>query len=129
MARRKSIGQAELEVLKHIAESDSATVRQVADHFAASKGYVRPTVLKMMERLRAKGYLQRSTKEGVFVYSSTASAAELDRILIEDFVQGALDGSVKPMVAYLVQSGSMTKDDISQLRELIEQLDAKEGAH
>jgi predicted transcriptional regulator len=125
MLKRKSIGQAELEVLKYIAEHGSVTVRQVADHFAAAKGYVRPTVLKMMERLREKGYLEREVVEGVFSYRSVAESAELGQSLIDDFVQKTLDGSVSPMVAYLLKSGSMSQDDIRQLKELIEELEEK----
>jgi predicted transcriptional regulator len=126
MAKRKSIGQAELEVLKYIAANDSVAVRQVADHFAATKGYVRPTVLKMMERLREKGYLERETVEGLFMYRSVVGQDELGQTLIGDFVEGALNGSVTPMVAYLVKKGSMSAGDVDQLRKLIEELDAKE---
>jgi predicted transcriptional regulator len=126
MAKRKSIGQAELEVLKYIAANGSVSVRQVADHFAATKGYVRPTVLKMMERLREKDYLERETIEGLFMYRSVVGQEELGQTLISDFVEGALNGSVTPMVAYLVNKGSMSKGDVDQLRKLIEELDAKE---
>jgi predicted transcriptional regulator len=124
--KRKSIGQAELEVLKYIAESGGTTVRHVADHFAETKGYVRPTVLKMMERLREKGYLSREIEEGVFVYRSVSGKAELDQSLVDQFVQGALDGSVAPMVAYLFRKGSMSKSDLDHLRALVEELDAEE---
>jgi predicted transcriptional regulator len=126
MAKRKSIGQAELEVLKYIAANGSVSVRQVADHFAATKGYVRPTVLKMMERLREKDYLERETIEGLFMYRSVVGQEELGQTLISDFVERALNGSVTPMVAYLVNKGSMSKGDVDQLRKLIEELDAKE---
>lgn len=127
MSKRKSIGQAELEVLKYIADHPLATVRQVADHFGAAKGYVRPTVLKMMERLREKGYLERESVDGLFAYKSIATPEELSQFLVEDFVDGSLDGSVTPMVAYLVKKGSMSADDLNQLRDLIEQLDREEG--
>jgi predicted transcriptional regulator len=127
MAKPKSIGQAELEVLKYIASHGAVTVRQVADHFSTEKGYVRPTVLKMMERLRDKQYLQRELRDGMFVYRSVLGSDELGQRLIADFVKGSLDGSVTPMVAYLVRKGSMSADDIEQLRALVDQLDAQQG--
>lgn len=123
MSERKSIGKAELEILKFIAESGETPVRVVADHFAETKGYVRPTVLKMMERLRAKGYLERSTVDDIFVYRSTADPEQLNQDLIEDFVKGPLDGSVTPMVAYLVEQKDISKDDISRLKDLISKLE------
>jgi predicted transcriptional regulator len=129
MAKGKSIGQAELEVLKYIASHGPVTVRQVADHFSAEKGYVRPTVLKMMERLRDKRYLERGSEDGVFVYRSVIGREELGQTLLADFVQGTLDGSVTPMVAYLVRRGSMSADDVRALRELVDKLDADEDKH
>ena len=123
MNQRKSIGNAELEILKYIAETGETPVRAVADHFAETKGYVRPTVLKMMERLRAKGYLERSTAGDVFVYRSTADPEQLNQGLVEDFVRGPLDGSITPMVAYLVEQEDISKDDISRLKDLISKLE------
>ena len=61
------------------------------------------------------------------MYRSAASSEELGQILIEDFVHGALDGSVSPMVAYLVRKGKMSNDDIQQIRELVDRLEKQEG--
>ena len=126
MAKQKSIGQAELDVLKYIAEHERVTVRQVADHFSATKGYVRPTVLKMMERLRTKGFLSRTTIDGIFHYRSVRGKEDLDQSLVDQFVQGSLDGSVAPMIAYLFRKGSMSRTDLDQLRDIVDELDAKE---
>ena len=59
MPQRRGIGQAELEILNYIHDHHPATVRQVADHVAATKGHTRTTVLNVMTRLVNKGYLTR----------------------------------------------------------------------
>ncbi len=120
---QKPPSRAELEILTYIAENGPCPVRPVADYFAESKNYVRPTVLKMMERLREKGHLTRRRIDKVFVYQSVASADEIANMLVEEFVSGALDGSVSPVVAYLAGSEALSAEDIEQLRALIDKLE------
>jgi predicted transcriptional regulator len=57
MGKVENIGRAELEVLRYVQDHHPASVRQVAEHFAESKGHVRTTILTVLERLRKKGYL------------------------------------------------------------------------
>ena len=57
--RNKTIGDQELALLQYIAEQGDASVGEVAAAFGESRGLARSTVLTMMERLRAKDYLQR----------------------------------------------------------------------
>lgn len=120
---QKPPSRAELEILTYIAENGPCPVRPVADHFAETKNYVRPTVLKMMERLRKKGHLTRRKTDKVFVYQSVANTDEIANMLVEDFVAGALDGSVSPVVAYLAGSEALSPHDIAQLRALIDKLE------
>ena len=57
--RGKTIGDQELALLQYIDEHAPATVGEVASGYGEARGLARSTVLTMMERLRAKGYLQR----------------------------------------------------------------------
>jgi predicted transcriptional regulator len=128
MRKRPSIGRAEMEVLRHISDHHPVTVRQVADHFGATKGYVRTTVLNVMERLREKGYLVRRKAGGVFEYSPQVPTQQLLRALVGDFVQRTLGGSVSPFVTYLVEDAELSEPEVTALRNLLQQLEAKTGA-
>ena len=75
----RSIGDQELALLRWVAESGPATVGEVAERFGAPRDLARSTVLTMMERLRAKGYLVRRRKEGVYHYAAKDSPGELMR--------------------------------------------------
>jgi predicted transcriptional regulator len=130
MDRGKSIGRAELEVLRYISEHRPATVRTVAEHFAQTKGYVRTTVLNVMQRLCDKGYLVRRKAEGVFQYEPRAGKGELLRSLVRDFVDRSLGGSLSPFVAYLAEDAKLSDDDLKQLQKIVRDLDAqREGVH
>jgi predicted transcriptional regulator len=123
MRPAKNIGQAELEVLHFIHDHYPVTVREVAEHFAQSKGHVRTTILNVMERLRKKGFLVRKKSHGAYQYSPKERKADFFHSLVDQFVQRALGGSVTPFVAYLVREAVLSKDEIRELKRLVAELD------
>ncbi|MCU0256115.1 MAG: BlaI/MecI/CopY family transcriptional regulator [Vicinamibacterales bacterium] len=126
----KSIGDQELALLRHVAEGRGATVGEVAEGYGAARGLARSTVLTMMERLRQKGFLSRRRgADGVFRYTSRASAGDLLRSAVRDFVANTLDGEVSPVVAYLVEDAEVSDAELAELEALVDRLQArrKEG--
>lgn len=125
MKLKKKIGAAEFEILTYVATCGDVTVREVAEHFAKTKGLVRTTVLKTMDRLREKGFLTREEKDGIFRYSSTQSRAELESMLIDRFVQDTLGGSLSPFVAYLSGQSEVSDEELRGLKDLVAELEAR----
>ena len=99
------------------------SVRDVADGFGAERGYARTTIQTLMERLRAKNYVTRKRLDGGFVYTSRFSQPDLMRSVIGRFVTRALGGSVSPLVAYLVEKGDLSDEEVARLRALVGQLE------
>jgi predicted transcriptional regulator len=119
------IGKAELEILEFIHAHHPATVRDVADHLAESRGLVRTTALNVMNRLVQKGFLTRKKAGGVFQYSPRIARGTLFRNLIRDFVSETLGGSISPFVAYLAEGAKLSDAELAQLRKLVESLEQK----
>jgi len=122
------IGNKELEILTFIAEHDGATVRDVSDHFGAKSGLGRTTVLKTMDRLRAKGFLEREDVESVFRYRSLLPMSQIREQLTENFVNDTLSGSIAPFVAYLGGGGKVSASDLAELKELVAKLEKEGGS-
>jgi len=126
MARiRETIGREEMQVLRYVAGNQPVSVREVADHSAIASGKARTTVLTVMERLRAKGYLVRRKKGGVYRYSPRRSQADVLRSLVADFVRQALGGSVSPFVAYLAEDANLDDEQVQELGRLVADLEAR----
>jgi predicted transcriptional regulator len=126
MARKQeTIGREEMQVLRYVAENHPVAVREVADHLAIASGKARTTVLTVMERLRAKGYLVRRKKGGVYRYSPKRSQADVLRDLVADFVRHALGGSVSPFVAYLAEDADLDDEQVRELGQLVADLEAR----
>ncbi|HET9326530.1 MAG TPA: BlaI/MecI/CopY family transcriptional regulator [Candidatus Eisenbacteria bacterium] len=120
-------GTQELQLLRHIARGGPASVGQVAESFGASQNLARSTVLTMMERLRAKGYLTRRRVKGVFVYATSSRDEDLLRDAVGRFVQRALEGSVSPFAAYLAERSQVSESELLDLERALERLRSKRG--
>jgi predicted transcriptional regulator len=125
MGRKAGLGAAESEVLRYIAENHPISVRDAADHFAAVRGLTKTTILNVMERLRAKGFLTRESKGGIFHYSPTQAQSAVLRGLVENFVDTMLGGSLEPFAAYLAEKETMSDAELARLKEIIEALEEK----
>lgn len=121
----KPIGRVELEVLRYVTENQPIRVRDVAQHMAEVSGQARTTILTVLERLRAKGFLNRRKIKGVNHYTSRVSNSDVVQEVVSDFVDGVLQGSVSPFVAYLNQSSQLTDEEISELKQLVAKLDSQ----
>jgi predicted transcriptional regulator len=111
--------------LRYVADRHPVSVREVADHVAATSGKARTTVLTVMERLREKGYLVRRRKGGVYLYSPKRSQADVLRNLVADFVREALGGSVSPFVVYLAEEANLNDGEVRELARLVADLEAQ----
>lgn len=112
-----------MELLQYIHDHHPITVRQVAEQFGEGKGLVRTTVLNVMERLRKKGYLTRKLSGGLFQYSPRLAKAELLRRLVREFVDKSLGGSLSPFVAYLAEEATLSENELSELKQLVRDLE------
>ncbi len=120
--RRRSIGDRELALLHYVGQQGEISVGEVAAEFAESRGLARSTVLTMMERLRAKGYLKRRRSNGVFRYSTTTGEEDAVQGAVASFVEKTLQGSVSPFVAFMSRRGKVSDEELAALEALVEKL-------
>jgi len=122
MAERHSVGDRELELLRWLEATGSASVGEAAETWGAERGLARSTVLTMMERLRAKRLLRRREADGVFRYAVAVPASELARRAVARFVDDTLGGSLTPFVSYLAERESLDERQLDELEALLARL-------
>ncbi|CAD2251006.1 MULTISPECIES: BlaI/MecI/CopY family transcriptional regulator [Xanthomonas] len=123
--RGKTIGDQELALLQHIEEQRQASVGEVAAAFGEPRGLARSTVLTMMERLRAKGFLRREQVDGMYRYSATSGQDAVVRSAVGQFVEKTLQGSVSPFVAWMSQRAKVSDSELAELEALVAKLQSQ----
>ena len=120
--RPRTIGDQELALLRFVNECGQSTVGEAAEGFGAPRGLARSTVLTMMERLRKKGHLTRQLADGVYRYAPRIAHGAAVRQMVRKFVDGTLDGSITPFVAYLAERERLSEEEIAELEALVAKL-------
>lgn len=123
---QKSLGELELFILKTVWEIPECTVQEVAETAAEKRNCARTTVLTVMQRLHAKGFLTRRKVNGVYRYTATQERGAVLSSLIGQFVDRMLDGSSAPFLTYLSKREDLTPAQIEQLQKIIHDLEPNE---
>lgn len=127
MARRRQnvrLSSGELEIMSLLWQRGPLTLSQAHAAIPRTIGYT--TVQTRLNRLVDKGHVTRSddrpAKYAAAVPQERVSAGHLDQLL--DKVSG---GRVVPLVAHLIDRGSLTPEDIQELKKLIAQAEREAG--
>jgi predicted transcriptional regulator len=124
--RQESLGELELAVLKVLWDQPGSTVLEVAEIMAERRDCARTTILTVMQRLHAKGFLRRKKVQGIHRYSANRERRHVLSGLVGRFVENVLDGSASQLLAYLVEAKDLTPEQAGQLRRIVEEIERSE---
>lgn len=130
MARKRDeLSEAEQEVLKTLWELGRGTVREVCEALQRDgRRRVYTTVLTFLGRLEAKGYVASNKEEFAHVFSPIVSREALLSQRLTRLVDEVCEGTATPVVQALVRGKHLSRDDIDQLRRLLDDLDQRADA-
>ena len=112
------ISDSELEVMKVLWQNDRAlSVTDIREALQKSRGWEATTIKTLVSRLVNKGAIKQE-KRNVFYYSPLISEREYNGWATRDLIEKLYKGSARDMIAALVDSESLTRDDIAELREM-----------
>jgi BlaI family penicillinase repressor len=108
----------ELEVMKLLWRADDALpVTDIREELQRQKGWEPATIKTLVARLVSKGAV-RQEKRNVYYYSPLISEQEYNAWATDDLISRLYNGSARDLVAALVHSDGLTKDDIEELRQM-----------
>ena len=120
----REVTDAELAVLRQLWRRDEATIRELTDALYPDGGHAHyATVQSLLDRLQDKGFVSREKDGRVNRFRAAVSRAELAPRRLRATADALFDGSLAPLLTHLVNQGDLEAEDLSALRELIDQLD------
>lgn len=128
MARpSQDVTEAELAVLQLLWGQGPATIRRLTDALypgGATASYA--TVQKLLERLEAKGCVQRDRSGPAHTFTATVGRGDLIGRRLQALAQQMCGGSLTPLLTHLVRAKQLSARERQELRSLIDDLD-REG--
>src|SRR6478672_9734638 len=113
------LSKLELQIMEALWSRGQCSVREIQEAFPAKKRPAYTTVQTTVYRLEAKGALRRVKKIAtalIFEAAVTREAAE--RRLIDDLL-GLFGGRSRPIMAHLIESGTLTLDDVREAEKTL----------
>lgn len=118
----------ELAVLKALWRRGQATIRELtADLYPAVDTAHYATVQKLLDRLEGKTCVTRRRSGRLNVYSPTVDRGELISHRLQATADRLCEGSLTPLLTHLVDRAELSRDEIDELRDLVDRL-TTEGA-
>ena len=97
-----------------------AMAREVYTVAGEQFGWSPATVKTLLKRLVDKGYLKTTQVGNGFVYRPTRTAISSLRSAADTLLSNAIEGTTGPLLQHMVQSSSLSQDDLDELQQLIE---------
>ena len=114
----EKITASELEVMKLLWRAENAlTVTEIRENLQQQKGWEPATIKTLVSRLVAKGAVLQE-KKNVYYYTPLISEREYNAWATDDLIDRLYHGSARNLVAALVHSDGLTKEDLDELREM-----------
>ena len=114
------LGKLELQIMNVVWDRGKATVHDVKNALSRRKPAY-STILTMMRKLEAKGYLKHEVDGRTYVYLPLISQQAVRHGVLGDVVERLFDGSTSLLLTSLVEQNRISENELRQIRKLIEE--------
>jgi predicted transcriptional regulator len=123
---QSELSRQEIKILEEFWKHGRLSIREIQESFPKKHRPPYTTVQTIVYRMEEKGALQRIRKIGnAHVFEAAVSREQARSHAIEDLL-GLFGGRTQTVMAHLVESGNLTRDDIRQAERLIDELEQRE---
>jgi len=114
---KENIATAELEVMRVLwGAQRPLSFTEIRTQLEASTGWKKSTIQTLVSRLREKGAIFAENGH-VMLYAPIILESEYLDGQKQGFIDRLFDGSAKNLVASLVSSGQLSRDDVNELQD------------
>ena len=112
--RRPKLSKLELQIMDALWKRGPCSVREIQESFPAKKRPAYTTVQTMVYRLELKKALRRVKKIATAnIFEAAVSRDAAERRLIDEMLD-LFGGRGRPIMAHLIESGTLTLDDVRE---------------
>lgn len=121
------LSRLELQIMNALWTSGALSVREIQEAFPEKDRPAYTTVQTMVYRLESKKAIRRTRKIGnAHIFEAVVSRSAAQRRLIDELLD-FFGGSSQPVVAHLIESGSLTLEDVKEAEHTLKKLQAEKS--
>jgi len=109
----------EWSILRIVWEHEPCAAPTVQEELQKEKGWAYTTVKTMMDRMVKKRLLKTRKLRNVYLYSSAVSKSQARKSEIMRTLKRAFDGTLTPMMQFLIENDELSEKEYKQLEQLI----------
>ena len=117
--------QVEIQILRILWDLGPSPVREIHRRLEAAKGTNYSTTVKMLAIMLQKGLVKRDEKAHPYVYRPAITRAKTGERMLDDLIEKVYDGSAMSLVLQALSSGKATKEELAEVRRLLDQMEGK----
>src|SRR5689334_10822433 len=123
---RPKLSKLELQIMEALWSRGPCSVREIQESFPARKRPAYTTVQTMVYRLETKKALRRIKKiAAAVIFEAVVTRDAAERRLIDDLL-GLFGGRSRPIMAHLIESGTLTLEDVREAEKALLKLGREE---
>ena len=121
MTRTPPVTDAEWEVMNVLWEQSPRTAGDVVDTLSARMKWHATTVKTLLSRLVKKGVLKYRTEGNRYLYYPVIPRQRYVREESASFIDRVFGGETTPMLMHFVKSSNLSKEEIDELRRILDE--------
>jgi BlaI family transcriptional regulator, penicillinase repressor len=106
-------------ILRIVWKKQPCAAPTVQESLQKEKGWAYTTVKTIMDRMVKKGLLKTQKIRNLYLYSSAFSESQAQKSEIMKTVKRAFNGTLTPMMQFLIENDELTENEFKQLELLI----------
>jgi BlaI family penicillinase repressor len=117
------LGRVQLLIMQVLWDKQRATAREITDALNASEPIAHSTVQTLLRGLEDKGSVSHEAEGRTFVFFPVVAEEKFKKNATRDLLERAFGGNVATMVAHLLKNEKVSRQEIAEIRKLINRRD------
>ena len=113
------LGDLQLRIMQILWQRGEAAVAEVNQALDAEGDWAYTTIATMLRKMEARGLVRHRLHERKFLYRSSVQAEEVTRKISAHFIDRLFEGSLADMVAHLLTTRQISREELVRLEALI----------
>jgi BlaI family transcriptional regulator, penicillinase repressor len=115
------LGRMQLRIMQVLWDRGRANAREITDALNEAEPVAHSTVQTLLRQLEAKGAVGHGAENRTFVFYPRLKEDKVKRTAARELLERVFGGNVGSLVAHLLKSERLSRDELDELHRLIDQ--------